>query len=175
MHTGFLPPKARLILSAQDLEDIFDASPWRGPALIEIQGTGPFEVMTKLISPSGLISNTNCVREEQVHNIEGFDSNAVTYVRFINDGREPIRDIRGSLYDENGDLVGFGNPVIVEELLPKAHIWRTRDQLAEIAGDTWLGSVSLRIQNPSRDLKLINLNLINNETFFNFSCYESGQ
>ena len=67
--------------------------------MLEVSGTESFELMTKLTSPSGLISNTNCVRQDQVHNIGGFDQTDVTYVRFINIGDTPITNIRGSLYD----------------------------------------------------------------------------
>ena len=39
--------------------------------------------------------------------------------------------------------------------------------------DYW--QINLLKNEPSTDLRLLNLNFINNETFFNFSCYESGQ
>ena len=54
------------------------------PCYVEVKGSGTFDLMTKLTSPSGLVSNTNCVRQERVHNIGGFDQADVTYIRFIN-------------------------------------------------------------------------------------------
>ena len=63
---------------------------------------------------------------------------------------------------------------MIDELPAKAHIWRNRNQLADIVGVTWDGTASLRIENADENLRLLNLNLINSETFFNFSCYETG-
>jgi hypothetical protein len=164
-----------VIISSEDIESAFNISPWSGPAMLEVSGTESFELMTKLTSPSGLISNTNCVRQDQVHNIGGFDQTDVTYVRFINIGDTPISNIRGSLYDDAGNVVGAVNPVLIDELPAKAHVWLNRDQLSDLIGDTWNGTASLKINNADDNLRLLNLNFINNETFFNFSCYETGQ
>ncbi len=65
--------------------------------------------------------------------------------------------------------------MLIDELPAKAHMWRNRDQLSDIVGDTWKGTASLKIENADDNLRLLNLNLINSETFFNSSCYESGQ
>jgi len=65
--------------------------------------------------------------------------------------------------------------VLIDELAAKARSWRNRDQLSDIVGDTWKGTASLKIENADDNLRLLNLNLINSETFFNSSCYESGQ
>jgi len=175
LHNGTIAPMERVILSSEDIEGLFSIETWSGPAMLEVNGSGPFELMTKLTSPSGLISNTNCVRQNQAHNIEGFDQTAVTYVRFINIGDTPITSIRGSLYHATGDIIGESNPVLIDELPAKAQVWRNRDQLSDIIGDTWNGTASLKIENADDNLRLLNLNFINSETFFNFSCYESGQ
>ena len=118
---------------------------------------------------------TNCVRQDQGLNIGGFDQTDITYVRFINIGDTPIANIRGSLYDTSGNVVGQTNPVLIDELPAKAHAWRNRNQLSDIIGDTWNGTASLKIISPHSNLRLLNLNYINSETFFNFSCYETGQ
>ncbi|MBT4161384.1 MAG: hypothetical protein HOC70_16030 [Gammaproteobacteria bacterium] len=165
----------RLILTSADIETLFGVSAWSGPAMLEVKGSADFELMAKLVSPSGLISNTNCVRTDQVHNIEGFDSSDVTYVRFINTGTTTLTDITGSLYDTNGDLIGDGSQVLVDSLVSKAAVWRTRDNLSGIFSDTWNGEAMLKIDEPPDALRLLNLNLINGETFFNFSCYEAAQ
>ena len=143
--------------------------------MLEVQGTDTFELMTKLTSPSGLISNTNCVRKGQVHNIGGFDVTDVTFIRFINIGDTTLSNIRGSLYDASGNIVGAENPVLVESLAAKSQIWRSRNQLSDLVVDTWNGTVSLKIDSAPDDLRLLNLNFINSETFFNFSCYEAGK
>ena len=84
--------------------------------MLEVNGSDSFELMTKLTSPSGLNSNTNCVRQDQIHNIGGFDQTDVTYVRFINIGDTPIASIRGSLYDATGSDIGETSPVLIDEL-----------------------------------------------------------
>ena len=174
LHIGQIAPEGRLIISSEDIEIAFSIGPWSGPAMLEVKGTGSFELMTKLTSPSGLVSNTNCVRKERVHNIGGFDQTDITYVRFINIGDTAINGIIGSVYDAEGNQVGSGR-LLIEELPAKAHVWRNRNQLSDLIGRTWNGTASLKIDNPHKNLRLLNLNYINSETFFNFSCYETGQ
>jgi len=175
LHTNAVPSKGRLVLSSTHLENVLGTSAWKGPAMLEVKGDGLFELMTKLESPSGLISNTNCVRTDQVHNIGGFDQTDVTYIRFINIGNEPIFNIRGSLYDDSGKVVGVRNAIVIDELSGKAQAWRSRNQLSDIFGESWNGTVSLKVDDADENLRLLNLNFINSETFFNFSCYETGQ
>ena len=98
----------------------------------------------------------------------------MTYVRFINIGEAPIKNVRGSLYDSQGNVIGNPEVIIIEELSAKAQIWKSRDRLSDLIGDTWNGLASLKIVNAHSDLRLINLNLVNNDSFLNFSCYESG-
>ena len=174
LHAGVVAPQGRIILPSDELERLFGVDPWSGPAVMEIRSTSNFRVMTRLTSPSGLISNTNCVTTNQVDNVVGFDSSDVTYIRFINAGDESITDITGSLYDESGNLIGAANSVLVETLPPRSQVWRSRDRLSSAVGDSWNGTASLKINTPPAALKLLNLNYINNETFFNFSCYESA-
>ncbi|MFT7219169.1 MAG: hypothetical protein ACI8Z1_000783, partial [Candidatus Azotimanducaceae bacterium] len=171
LATEMIAADGRLVLNSQDLEDLFSIDPWRGPAMLEIQGVAPFEMMTKLINPSGLVSNTNCVRDQSALNVEGFDSDVLTFIRFINTTDSTITDIRGALYDEAGALIGDDNVLFVGSLEPKQQIWINRDQFAEILGREWAGVGALQI-NEVEGLKLLNLNLVNGDTFFNFSCFE---
>ena len=175
LHQGDVAPKGRIILSSSVIETAFGVAPWSGPAVLEVQGTGTFDLMTKLTSPSTLASNTNCVRREQVHNLLGMDSPDLTYVRFINTGSSTLTNIRGSLYNESGELIGERDPVLVESLPSKAQVWRTRDDLIERVEESWNGVASLKLKAPPEDLRLLNLNFVNKETFFNFSCYETAQ
>ena len=174
LHIAQIAPEGRLIISSQDIETAFSIGPWSGPAMLEVKGTGTFDLMTKLTSPSGLVSNTNCVRQGRVHNIGGFDQTDVTYIRLINIGDTPISGIIGTLYNTDGNQVGSGR-LLIEELPAKAHVWLDRNRLSDLIGTTWNGTASLKINNPDENLRLLNLNYINNETFFNFSCYETGQ
>ncbi len=170
-----IPPYGRLIFSASDLEGRFDILPWLGPALLEVSGGEQLSLMTKLSSPSGLVSNTNCVRSGDVHNIEGSESRVESYVRLINQGSEPIENLSGTLFNLDGKIIGDEHSIVVEELASKAAVFLTRSQLADIFGE-WEGEASLVLNADHLvDLKLLNLNLVNGETFFNFSCYEEAQ
>jgi hypothetical protein len=173
LHAGEIAPKGRVVLTSEDIEAAFSVAPWSGPAVLEVAGNGAYELMTKLKSPSGLTSNTNCVRRNQVHNIEGFDSSDMTFVRFINIGSGTLTDVMGSMFDSNGDAIGSSDQTLLATLPPKSSIWLNRNNLADIFDDTWNGQAMLRVT-AAEDLRLINLNLVNNETFFNFSCYESA-
>jgi hypothetical protein len=173
LHDGEIGPRGRLILSSSAIEEALGIAAWQGPAMLEVQGSDDFELMTKLESPSGLISNTNCVRISQVHNIEGADSPNFTYVRFINMGSTRLTDIKGSLYDTEGSVIGTQGQTVVDALESKEQVWRNRNDLEDIFG-TWNGEAMLTVE-EGEDLKLLNLNFVNSETFFNFSCYEATQ
>ncbi|MBT4161452.1 MAG: hypothetical protein HOC70_02275 [Gammaproteobacteria bacterium] len=173
LHAGTVASKGRVILNAADLEAIFGVSAWSGPALLDVSGGYDFELMIKLESPSGLISNTNCVRQNEVHNIEGADSQDMTFVRFINIGDSTMSAITGTLYDLDGNVIGTADTELVDSLAPKEAVWRNRNNLVDLFGDTWNGEALLKVSGSS-DLRLLNLNFANSETFFNFSCYESS-
>ena len=72
-------------------------------------------------------------------------------------------------------MVGETNAVLIDELPAKAHVWLNRNQLSDLINQTWNGTASLKINNADNNLRLLNLNFINSETFFNFSCYETRQ
>ncbi len=174
LHTSPLKAKARIKLGAQDLETLFGVTPWAGPAMLEVKGEQSFELMGKLISPSGLVSNTNCVREDRVLNLEGPGSADKTFVRFINTTSTPMTNITGTLYDKNGAVIGKANTVLLASLAPKAAVWINRDEFVELIGASWQTEAMLEVTKVE-GLKLLNLNFVNNETFFNFSCFESEE
>ncbi|MBT5153474.1 MAG: hypothetical protein HOM44_05255 [Gammaproteobacteria bacterium] len=174
LHSGVVDPQSRVVLTSSILESIFGVSAWQGPAMLEVSGTGKFDLMSKLTSPSGLISNTNCVVENRVHNVEGFDSASETYVRLINTSDVAIGTIRGELRDSSGELLGASGSILSSGLQPKQAIFLTREYLSDRLNTTWDGAASLEITSEAQGLKLLNLNFVNNETFFNFSCYESS-
>ena len=175
LHIGQISPNGRVVLSSEDIETAFSIAPWTGPAVLNVSATGTFELMTKLESPSGFVTNTNCVRQKRVHNIGGFDQDTLTFVRFINKGDKPINNIRGSLFDEKGNLIGLDQQILLSALPGRAHTWITRDQFSNIFGDTWSGTATLEILEANENLRLLNLNRIENGTFLNFSCYELGK
>ncbi len=166
---------ARLKVSSAQLESIFGVSAWTGPAVLEVVGASSFELMAKLKSPSGLISNTNCVRQGSVHNLEGADSADKTFIRFINVGSTAITNITGTLYDDNGAAIGTANKVLLESLAANASTWLSRDQIADLVGNTWNGEATLKIASPHENLRLLNLNRVSAGTFFNFSCYQAAK
>ena len=174
LHAGTVAPNGRVILTSADLEGVFGVVPWSGPAMLEVTGSGNFELMTKLKSFSGLVSNTNCVRRDQVHNIEGFDSTDLTFIRLINTGSTPISQLTGTLQNKAGDLIGEANQTLLTDLGPRQQVWLNRNNLSDIFKDTWNGEAMLTVSSEE-NLRLLNMNFINSETFFNFSCYEVSQ
>ena len=167
------PAKARLVLSSFDIEQLFGVTAWSGPATLEITGDQSFEVLSKLTSPSGLVSNTNCVRETNVLNIEGFDSPSSSFVRLINTGDGPIAEVMGTLYDQSGNIIGNEQQLFAAQLPGKSSVWLTRDSISNSVGDTWQGEAYLEIEQASASLRLLNLNFTES-TFLNFSCFESA-
>ena len=126
------------------------------------------------LSRNDRVTNTNCVRTGNAQNVEGADSSDVSYIRFINDGSAALFNIRGTLYDTNGDTIGEPNVQLLDALGPREAIFLSRDPLSAIVGDTWTGAASLVLSDTYENLKLMNLNFVNDETFFNFSCYEGA-
>ena len=174
LHQGLIEPQGRLVLLSTDLEQRFNELPWTGPAMLDVRSTNQFEVMIKL-SRSGRVTNTNGVRTSSVQNVGGTDGPDVTYVRFINDGVTALANIRGTLYDTNGNPVGQQDVQFFDSLGPREAVFLGRDSISNIVGDTWTGAASLVLSDAYENLKLMNLNFVNDETFFNFSCYESGK
>ncbi len=95
-------------------------------------------------------------------------------MRFINTGTSALTNIKGSMYDSSGAAIGAASQVLVSSLPAKGATWLSRDQLSSVFGATWTGAAMLEVESAPNELQLLNLNLINNETFFNFSCYESS-
>ena len=173
LYEGLIEPQGGLILSSADLELRFNELPWTGPAILDVRSTNQFEVMSKL-SRNGRVTNTNCVRIDNVHNVEGTDSPEVSYIRFVNDGVTALANIRGTLYDSDGNTIGQPDALFLEELGARAAIFLSRDSISNVIGATWTGVASLELSATYENLKLTNLNFVNDETFFNFSCYEKA-
>lgn len=173
LHEGTIEPQGRLILFSTDLEQRFNEMPWSGPAILDVTSSDQFELMTKL-SRNGRVTNTNCIRTANVHNLEGTDSSDVSYIRFINDGSSTISNIRGTLYDSSGNVIGQADTQYFESLGPREAIFLSRGSIENIVGETWTGVATLVLSDSYQNLQLMNLNFVNNETFFNFSCYISA-
>lgn len=172
LNVGSVAPNGRLRITSADLETLLGASVWSGPAVLEVQGTASFELMSKLTSPSGLVSNTNCVRRNQVHNIEGIDSPNRTFVRFINTSDTALPAIQGSMIDANGQFIGNSDVTLFNELAPRQAAWLNSSDLSGLVGAEWQGIATLAVSNAADALRLLNVNFVNEETFFNFSCFE---
>ena len=168
---------ARLILTSRELEQRFMIGAWVQPAMLEIMADvdgAPFVAMVKLRSrPGASMSNVNCVTENSVHNIAGFNQPDQTFVRFINTGPEAISDVRGTLRDANGNLVGLADRVLFDSLGAKVHTWISGQELATLVGGAWDGQASLYVSRHF-GLKLMNMNLSASGTFDNFSCHEQA-
>jgi hypothetical protein len=173
LHEGLIAPQGRLVLSSTDLEQRFNELPWKGPAMLDVRASNQFELMSKL-SRNGRVTNTNCVRTDNVHNVEGTDSPDVSYIRFVNGGVTSLANIRGTLYDSDGNPVGQQNVQFFESLGPREAVFLSRDSISNVIGATWTGVASLALSATYENLKLTNLNFVNDETFFNFSCYEKA-
>ena len=98
----------------------------------------------------------------------------MTYVRLINQGTSTINNIRGTLYDPSGQVVGNADQQLLSSLTPKQQVWLNRTNFEEIFSSAWTGEASLNVSaSNDQELRLLNLNFVNQETFFNFSCYEN--
>ena len=171
LTSATIAPYGRATLSSEQISDLFGET-WSNPAMLEVGGADSFSLMIRLESPSGLVSNTNCVTENVVHNLEGFDSANISLVRFINTGTGTISNITGTIYDESGSIIGSADQTLLESLGAKQQTFLNRNSLGDLFGVQWDGTASLYVTNKP-DLKLILINfIVNQETFFNFSCFD---
>ena len=164
---------ARLRLTATDLETLFGVSTWTGPALLKIEGSADFEVMSQLSNPDGQLSNTNCTTTNSVHGLANNGIHHTSFLRLINQGSKPITNIAGTLTDENGQVIGQSSQLLASELAGHGASWLSADQLAAIFGG-WVGSASLAVTADNEaDLRLLLLNRQNGE-YANFTCNQRG-
>ena len=126
--------------------------------------------MSKL-SRNGRVTNPNCVRSGNVQNVEGSDSEDIAYVRFINDSFTTLSDIRGTLYDADGNTIGQPDVQFFVELGSREAVFMSQGTISNVIGADWSGQASLVLSTSYDDLQLMNLNFVNNEIYFNFSCY----
>jgi sugar lactone lactonase YvrE len=170
-----IPARGRVVITAAELETIFSTNTWDGPAIVDVTGTADFSAMIKLQSPSGLISNTNCARQGRVDNIEGTDANSRTFIRFINMSDDPITNITGSLVITENGIVRESEAELVATLAAREAVFVNGETISQLFGETWTGTAGMSVSSSnSADLWLLNLNFANEETFFNFSCYENS-
>ena len=74
----------------------------------------------------------------------------------------------------DGNPNGQPDALFLAELGPRAAIFLSRGSISNVIGATWTGVASLALSATYENLKLTNLNFVNDETFFNFSCYEKA-
>jgi hypothetical protein len=48
------------------------------------------------------------------------------------------------------------------------------DEISRLFNEFWTGAASMTVASNGSNLELLNLNFVNEETFFNFSCYENS-
>ena len=168
---------SRLILTSWDIERRFGIGAWVQPAMLEIEADvedATFAAMIRRLSgPGGLTSNVNCVAEDAVHNIEGYDRPDSTQVRLINTTTVAISDIRGTLRGADGEVIGTADRVLMPSLGPKAQAWLSGVELAVLVGAGWRGQASLHVSRH-HGLKLMNLNRTGTGALLNFSCNEQA-
>ena len=72
-------------------------------------------------------------------------------------------------------VLGKREKLLREELLPKEQVWISNRQLEKMFEVSWFDEASLEVTaDQDANLRLLNLNFENSETFFNFSCFESS-
>jgi len=80
-------------------------------------------------------------------------------------------DIRGTLYDADGNTIGQPDAQFFAELGPREAVFKSQGSISNIIGSDWPGRASLVLSTTYDNLRLMNLNFVNNEIYFNFSCY----
>ncbi len=168
-----IPSKGRITLTSEQIRDLF-GSTWSNPAMLEVFGAENFSLMVRLRSLSGLVSNNNCATSGVVHNLDGFDSTDIGFIRFINTGTSEITNIKGSLYDASGNAIGTENVELLSSLAAKQQVFINRNDLGSKFGVEWNGTASLYVS-AKTNLKMVLVNFISaNKTFFNFSCFDGS-
>jgi len=99
-------------------------------------------------------------------------SMSATFIKVINDGDEATA-VRGTLYNQAGEVVGSANTVLTEELASKATLTLSSYNLSTTFGE-WSEFAWLEITEPVRDVTLLNYARTPNATIRNFSIASDG-
>ncbi len=160
--------------NAQDLESLFNITPWLGNAWLQLKAIpNSLRVMNLLRNPDSTLTRLNLSSQNTLYNIHN-KNNAYGYdafLMFINTSERTLTDITGTLYAPSGQVVGNAKTLLLPEIVPKAIQVLTSELLEQRVGNNaWSGRAWLERNPPQPDLQLINLLESKTGTFNNMSA-----
>jgi hypothetical protein len=167
-----LAAKGVLVLSDSDLATSFGVASWSGRAWMEIKTTlAAGTLLMQNLVRSTTLTNMSCVSDTVSLNIPAVGNTDQPFIRLYNVGTTSGA-VRGTLYDQSGNVLGNPNSTLVSSLAGKAvAALAAADVQAATGASTWSGRAWLSITADfGSNLKIMNLIRDSSNTLNNMSC-----
>ncbi|MDA8254144.1 MAG: S8 family serine peptidase [Betaproteobacteria bacterium] len=161
------------VFTASDLAAAVGVNDWAGRAWMVVQPDVSTLRVENLIR-SGLLINMSCMEDQYAYYLPSPGSSEQAYVRLYNTSDSAL-EIIGTLFDENGDILGTQNASLAASLAPKAVAVLSSSDIAHAFGISgWTGRAWMRLYSDLPGLKIMNtLRDSSTNTLVDVSC-DSG-
>lgn len=172
--TNSLAPNERLILTAKDIERVYNISPWTKRARLELLSSSANVDLLALVQTSnGTTTNLTCTNSRYAHNIPNELNNDQAFIRISNTTNDTI-EVRGTLYHQEGYVLGEQDSIIIESLAPKStHVLTAEKIRALVGADIWTKRARLEITSDTSQVEIMGLIRTSN-VLTNMSCSSSS-
>jgi len=170
--TNSLPAGGVVVLSSSDIAGLFGIPSWSGRAWMAVNSTLPAgDLHVQNLIRSTILTNMSCVSDRYAHNLPAPDNVDQPFVRFYNTGSS-AGAVRGMLRDQNGNVLGTPNSVLVPSLGANGVAVMTSTDIANsFAIPGWTGRAWMEVTADfASDLKIMNLIRDPSNTLNNMSC-----
>ena len=167
-----LPAKGVLVLSSADVAARFGVTAWSGRAWMELKSSLPAgTLLFQNLIRSASLTNMSCVSDSVALNIPAVSNTDQAFLRLYNVGATSGA-VRGTLYDQSGNVLGNPNSTLVTSLGAKAVSVLSAANIQNATGaPTWTGRAWLTLAADfGSNLKIMNLIRDASNTLNNMSC-----
>ncbi|WP_100644666.1 S8 family peptidase [Alteromonas facilis] len=163
--------KETLVYSADSLAEVFGVDTWSKRARFNIVGqTSRLSILNLIRSPSDILTNMSCTNDGSAYYIPNTSSVDQAFIRISNRSSNPVV-LTGTLYDQNGNVLGEPGFVIDQQLEANGTTVMSSSLLEQYSGSgSWTGLARLEIDTPRSSIELLNLLRNENGTLTNLSC-----
>jgi hypothetical protein len=170
--TANLPANGVLALASADIANQFGVATWSGRAWMEVTTSLPDgSLLMQNLVRSSTLTNMTCVSDRVAVNIPAGGNTDQAFVRLYNVGSSGGA-VRGTLYDQDGNILGGANSILLPSLAGKAVAVLTADMIQAATGASgWGGRAWLDLSADfGSNLKIMNLIRDPSNTLNDMSC-----
>ena len=162
--------KSVTVLAARDIATAFGVADWTGRAWMSVQADFSGLQILNLIR-SSLLINMSCLNSQYALYLPNPSSSEQSYVRVYNPS-STAGAVRGTMYDEGGNVVGTPNAVLIASLAANAvQVLASTDIANAFQISTWAGKAWMSLTSDFAGLKIMTtLRDTTTNTLINASC-----